>query len=351
MINYTFILKKYEKKLIFKKVPTYKNMLQTLYSVFYRIYNWRKITLQKILVYIKDKNNSLHDRKEYFYKNITSEMFEELKKPARKYDLYAIAALISEVEPIKVIKHEPLSPVPYTLGNGVVVKETVPKKKKQVMMDAFSKEKSVVHALHDSVKKMDTSNNNTNEAITTLHDVITNDTIDTTINTINDTIDSKNDTIDTTNDTIDTTNDTIDKIETNENNTINTVQDTIVTENDEINTENDEINTENEAIDTVHDTIDSSSTIESAIHSVLSPTNSMSSSSESIPDNSIYDIKASTMQQIHQMFDHKDHSFELIDTDTSDEVLEHNTDNMLLQQSKMIQSKQIPKPYYSCRTQ
>ena len=77
------------------------------------------MTLSQLLVYLKDKSHSLSDRKRYFYKHITLTMFEELKCPSRKQDLYFIANLIGETEPIQKQNMEPLSPVPYTLGNGV----------------------------------------------------------------------------------------------------------------------------------------------------------------------------------------------------------------------------------------
>jgi len=137
---------------------------------------------------------------------MTTAMFEELKCPSRKHDLYFIANLIGETEPIKKGNHiELLSPVPYLLGNGVAT--------------IYNEEKN-------SFVTGETITTNDDETINdTIHDETINDTIHD--ETINDTIhdETKSDTIhdETKSDTITTTTTTIqnDTTITNKQNDIN----------------------------------------------------------------------------------------------------------------------------------
>lgn len=55
---------------------------------------WRPNPVDTIMVYCRDPTKPIEDRKEYFYKHMNESVFEQLKRPERKQDLYFISDLL-----------------------------------------------------------------------------------------------------------------------------------------------------------------------------------------------------------------------------------------------------------------
>jgi len=55
---------------------------------------WRPNPVDTIMVYCRDPTKPIDDRKEYFYTHMNETVFEQLKRPERKKDLYFISDLL-----------------------------------------------------------------------------------------------------------------------------------------------------------------------------------------------------------------------------------------------------------------